>query len=59
MHPIAEGEFPLENFEGEVLHFPTNCHGCGSPGQTNMKLTSILKTFSISQIYALAFKMEI
>lgn len=42
LHPISEGQFKLEDLEGEVLQFPTNCHGCGSPCETNMKMTSIL-----------------
>jgi len=41
LHPIKEGEFTLEEIEGEVLHFPTNCSNCGSPCETNMKLTNI------------------
>lgn len=31
LHPISEGQFTLEDLEGEVLQFPTNCHACGSP----------------------------
>lgn len=42
LHPIQEGQFTLEDLEGEVLQFPTNCPGCGSPCETNMKMTSIL-----------------
>ncbi|KAF7266765.1 hypothetical protein GWI33_019941 [Rhynchophorus ferrugineus] len=41
LHPIKEGEFTLEDIEGEVLQFPTNCFNCGSPCQTNMKMTNI------------------
>ncbi|KAL1500998.1 hypothetical protein ABEB36_006405 [Hypothenemus hampei] len=41
LHPIKEGDFTLEDIEGEVLQFPTNCPGCGSPCQTNMKMTNI------------------
>lgn len=41
LHPIKEGEFTLEDIEGEVLHFPTNCPNCNSPCQTNMKVTNI------------------
>ncbi|XP_072379003.1 zinc finger protein ZPR1 [Diabrotica undecimpunctata] len=41
LHPISEGEFTLEDLEGEVLQFPTNCHFCNSPCQTNMKMTNI------------------
>ncbi|KAJ8925894.1 hypothetical protein NQ315_009746 [Exocentrus adspersus] len=40
LHPISEG-CTLEDFEGEVLQFPTNCPNCGSPCKTNMKLTNI------------------
>jgi len=42
LKPIQEGEYPLEEIEGEVLSFPTNCPDCNSPCETNMKLTSIL-----------------
>lgn len=42
LKPIQEGEYPLEQIEGEVLSFPTNCPDCNSPCETNMKLTSIL-----------------
>lgn len=42
LKPIAEGEYPLENFEGEVLQFSTNCPECNAPCETNMKMTSIL-----------------
>ncbi|CAH0550065.1 unnamed protein product [Brassicogethes aeneus] len=41
LHPIAEGEFSYEDFQGEVLQFPTNCSNCGSPCETNMKMTDI------------------
>lgn len=41
LHPIKEGEFTLEEIEGEVLQFPTNCPNCGSPCDTNMKMTNI------------------
>lgn len=42
LHPIAEDEYPLEDFEaGDVMQFKTNCNNCGSPCDTNMKLTSI------------------
>ncbi len=40
MKPIGDS-WPLEELQGEVLHFPTNCHSCGSPCNTNMKLTTI------------------
>ena len=42
LKPIQEGEFPLEEIEGEVLTFPTNCPECNSPCETNMKMTRIL-----------------
>lgn len=42
LKPIKEGEYPLEQIEGEVLSFPTNCPECNNPCETNMKLTSIL-----------------
>ncbi|XP_023022950.2 zinc finger protein Zpr1 [Leptinotarsa decemlineata] len=41
LHSIPEGEFTLEDLEGEVLQFPTNCPNCGSACQTNMKMTNI------------------
>lgn len=41
LHPIIEGQFTLEDFEGEVLQIPTNCPDCGSPCETNMKLSKI------------------
>lgn len=41
LKPIREGEYPLEQIEGEVLSFPTNCPDCNSPCETNMKLTNI------------------
>ena len=42
LKPIEEGDFPLEEIEGEVLTFPTNCPECNQPCETNMKMTSIL-----------------
>ncbi|XP_046822333.1 zinc finger protein ZPR1 [Vespa crabro] len=39
--PIQDGEHTLEDIEGEVLSFPTNCPDCNSPCETNMKLTNI------------------
>ncbi|CAG9764821.1 unnamed protein product [Ceutorhynchus assimilis] len=42
LHPIKEGEHTLEDMQGEVLQFHTNCPNCGSPCETNMKMTSIL-----------------
>ncbi|KAL0118561.1 hypothetical protein PUN28_009318 [Cardiocondyla obscurior] len=41
LKPIREGEYPLEEIEGEVMSFPTNCPDCNSPCETNMKLTNI------------------
>nr|CAH7746194.1 unnamed protein product [Callosobruchus chinensis] len=41
LHPLPEGKFTLEELEGEVLHFDTNCPNCHSPCQTNMKMTNI------------------
>ncbi|EFA05991.1 zinc finger protein ZPR1 [Tribolium castaneum] len=41
LHPISENEFTLEDLEGEVLQFPTNCTNCNSPCETNMKMTKI------------------
>lgn len=35
-------QFTIEDLEGEVLQFPTNCPNCAAPCKTNMKLTSIL-----------------
>jgi len=42
------GPFTLEDLEGEVLQFPTNCPSCGSPCTTNMKMTSILSVIRFS-----------
>ncbi|ALC49477.1 Zpr1, partial [Drosophila busckii] len=41
LKPIAEDEWPLENLQGEVLQFATNCPECQAPCETNMKLTNI------------------
>lgn len=41
LHPIAEDEFSLENFQSEVLQFPTNCNNCSAACKTNMKVTNI------------------
>ncbi|XP_003488131.1 zinc finger protein ZPR1 [Bombus impatiens] len=41
LKPIQEGEYPLEQIEGEVLSFRTNCPECNFPCETNMKLTKI------------------
>lgn len=42
LKPMESGSFALEELEGEVLSFPTNCPECNSPCSTNMKMTSIL-----------------
>lgn len=41
LKPIEEGSWPLENLEGEVMQFQTNCSSCRSPCVTNMKVTNI------------------
>ncbi|XP_043785071.1 zinc finger protein ZPR1 [Apis laboriosa] len=41
LKPIKEGEYTLEQIEGEVLSFRTNCPECNCPCETNMKLTNI------------------
>ncbi|CAD1477947.1 unnamed protein product [Heterotrigona itama] len=41
LKPIQEGEYTLEQIEGEVLSFRTNCPECNCPCETNMKLTKI------------------
>lgn len=41
LHSIAEGEYPLEDFDKEVLQFKTECPDCGTRCETNMKLTKI------------------
>ncbi|XP_017768531.1 PREDICTED: zinc finger protein ZPR1 [Nicrophorus vespilloides] len=41
LHPIKEDEFPLEDLQGEVMQFQTNCNNCGAPCETNMKMTNI------------------
>ncbi|KAK9886244.1 hypothetical protein WA026_015758 [Henosepilachna vigintioctopunctata] len=41
LKPIEEGTYPLEDFEGDVLQFQTNCTSCNAPCMTNMKLTNI------------------
>lgn len=41
MQSISENEFTLEDLEGEVFQFPTNCPDCNSPCETNMKKTNI------------------
>lgn len=51
LKPIQEGEYTLEQMEGEVLSFPTNCPDCNSPCETNMKLTSILHNYIYDDIF--------
>ncbi|XP_058799910.1 zinc finger protein ZPR1 [Phymastichus coffea] len=41
LQPIKENEYTLEDIEGEVLTFPTNCPECNNPCETNMKMTNI------------------
>lgn len=41
LKPIAEGEWSIDELRGEVLSFPTMCHSCQAPCETNMKLTQI------------------
>ncbi|XP_046434605.1 zinc finger protein ZPR1 isoform X2 [Neodiprion fabricii] len=41
LKPIKEGEYSLEDIQGEVLTFPTNCPNCNNPCETNMKMTNI------------------
>ncbi|KZC12656.1 Zinc finger protein ZPR1, partial [Dufourea novaeangliae] len=41
LKPIKEGEYTLEDIEGEVLSFRTNCPECNCPCETNMKMTNI------------------
>lgn len=41
LQPISEGAWTLEELQGEILTFPTNCHKCGADCQTNMKMTTI------------------
>lgn len=53
LKPIQEGEYPLEQIEGEVLSFRTNCPECNFPCETNMKLTSILSILLNITIYFL------
>lgn len=41
LQPINEEEYTLEEMQGEVMTFPTNCPECNSPCETNMKMTSM------------------
>ena len=36
-----DAELAGEQLQGEVLTFPTNCHECNAPAETNMKMTNI------------------
>lgn len=36
-----KGEFTLEDLQGEVMQFPTNCPHCNCPCDTNMKVVNI------------------
>lgn len=38
---MSEGSWPLEELQGEVLQFPTNCPECKADCETNMKVTNI------------------
>lgn len=49
LRPVSD-RFTLEDLEGEILQFPTNCSSCGSPCTTNMKMTSILINVSIENL---------
>ncbi|CAL7939150.1 unnamed protein product [Xylocopa violacea] len=42
LKPIKEGEYSLEQIEGEVLSFRTNCPECNCPCETNMKMTKVV-----------------
>lgn len=41
LKPISEGTWPLEELQGEVLRFQTQCPECSADCDTNMKMTSI------------------
>uniref|UniRef100_A0A182NCV7 Zinc finger protein ZPR1 n=1 Tax=Anopheles dirus TaxID=7168 RepID=A0A182NCV7_9DIPT len=41
LKPIREGAWPLEELQGEVLQFQTNCPECAVACDTNMKVTTI------------------
>lgn len=41
LKPIAEDEWTLEDLQGEVLQFQTDCPSCQSKCETNMKVTNI------------------
>lgn len=41
LKPIAEDDWTLEDLQGEVLQFETDCPSCKSKCETNMKVTNI------------------
>lgn len=41
LKPVTEAEWSINELHGEVLSFPTMCHECRAPCETNMKLTQI------------------
>ncbi|XP_052902964.1 zinc finger protein ZPR1 isoform X2 [Anopheles moucheti] len=41
LKPIREGAWPLEELQGEVLQFQTDCPECAAACDTNMKVTTI------------------
>jgi zinc finger protein len=41
LKPIKEDEWTLEDIQGEVMQFPTNCPECTVMCMTNMKVTNI------------------
>jgi zinc finger protein len=43
LQPINEEEYTLEQIEGEIMTFQTNCPECNAPCETNMKMTSRFK----------------
>lgn len=57
LKPIKEGEYTLEQIEGEVLSFRTNCPECNCPCETNMKMTSILFIHNI-KLYTALFRIS-
>ncbi|XP_053680804.1 zinc finger protein ZPR1 [Anopheles nili] len=41
LKPIQEGSWPLEELQGEVLQFQTQCPECAAACDTNMKVTTV------------------
>ncbi|XP_011306531.1 zinc finger protein ZPR1 [Fopius arisanus] len=41
LKPMEPESYTLEDLEGEILKFPTNCPKCNAPCSTNMKMTNI------------------